>query len=433
MVRLRRRRPAAGAHANFGPRRARSCPCARSAAPARAAVTTWDVESAELEGRVGVGAPVAHLRAHPAGDPVLLACTQYRSASKPHWQLVALSVAGAAADDGAGPHGPITAPVEVLAEDVGLCSALAVAEDGAEGDGGDGSDASGAPRLSAFRCAPFVALAASGRVAYLYRSRTHTVHTVQPSPSQDLLSAACCTADAGCGALAAVGDASGVVWLLRTDHVAPAPTAVLRRGGELAADQAEAGVDPGRREEGTLGAGVKPRRHAWRAGADVRYTRLHWHLAGVRALAFAHGTRFLVSGGEEAVLVTWHVGASTRGFLPRLGAPVAAVASSADGTRYAVTLQDNSVRMVGAAENQELWCLRGVSIGACPTAPSYPTRVHAATASPPPLQRRQQCPCAPAERRRAPCAPTRARAPWWSRAPTARGRCSSGTPPRTAT
>lgn len=50
--------------------------------------------------------------------------------------------------------------------------------------------------------------------------------------------------------------------------------------------------------------------------------QLRWHMDPVRSLAFSHDQQFLVSGGNEKVLVFWHLDTDHPQFLPRLAGPI---------------------------------------------------------------------------------------------------------------
>ncbi len=85
-------------------------------------------------------------------------------------------------------------------------------------------------------------------------------------------------------------------------------------------------------------------------------TVLHWHAHAVSSLCFSPNGAQLLSGGEEGVLVVWHLGASgnaaSKEFVPRLGAPLSAiaVANGLDGREqeYAVSLADGSITFVSS-------------------------------------------------------------------------------------
>jgi NET1-associated nuclear protein 1 (U3 small nucleolar RNA-associated protein 17) len=60
-----------------------------------------------------------------------------------------------------------------------------------------------------------------------------------------------------------------------------------------------------------------------RSEGEPRTATMHWHAHAVPALAFSVDGTFLVSGGEEMVLVVWQLATGQQQFLPRLGqAPV---------------------------------------------------------------------------------------------------------------
>ncbi|KAK2460106.1 hypothetical protein APHAL10511_007872 [Amanita phalloides] len=57
-------------------------------------------------------------------------------------------------------------------------------------------------------------------------------------------------------------------------------------------------------------------------------TSFHWHAHAVSSLAFTSNGAYLLSGGEEAVLVIWQIHSGKREFVPRLGAPISTVSIS---------------------------------------------------------------------------------------------------------
>ncbi|PFH35935.1 WD domain, G-beta repeat-containing protein [Besnoitia besnoiti] len=102
---------------------------------------------------------------------------------------------------------------------------------------------------------------------------------------------------------------------------------------------------------------------------------LHWHAHAVTSLAFSADGVVLLSGGEEGVLVLWHVRqAFQKQFLPRLGAPVlhiAAQARAADGAdprgsrddeRVAVSCADNSLKLIDLVHFQVSRVIQGLDI-----------------------------------------------------------------------
>jgi NET1-associated nuclear protein 1 (U3 small nucleolar RNA-associated protein 17) len=81
--------------------------------------------------------------------------------------------------------------------------------------------------------------------------------------------------------------------------------------------------------------------------AGMTMATLHWHAHSVGALAFSHDGLYLLSGGQEAVLVIWQLETLKNTFLPRLGGPITHISRCVhDAARYAVCQENNAVRMV---------------------------------------------------------------------------------------
>ena len=77
-------------------------------------------------------------------------------------------------------------------------------------------------------------------------------------------------------------------------------------------------------------------------------TTLHWHAHAVGGLSFNSDGNYLMSGGEEAVLVVWQVSTGNQRFMTRLGAPIEGVAVAGDDTLYATVQKDNTIRIIDA-------------------------------------------------------------------------------------
>lgn len=80
-------------------------------------------------------------------------------------------------------------------------------------------------------------------------------------------------------------------------------------------------------------------------------TMLHWHSHAVSSLTFTPNGAYLLSGGEESVLVIWQLHTGKKEFVPRLGAPVTSIAVSPQtvSEEYLVALADATVLFVSAA------------------------------------------------------------------------------------
>lgn len=80
-------------------------------------------------------------------------------------------------------------------------------------------------------------------------------------------------------------------------------------------------------------------------------TSLHWHAHAVSSVTFTPNGAYLLSGGEEAVLVIWQVHTGKKEFIPRLGAPINAVSVSSRGTaeEYLVRLADSTHSFISSS------------------------------------------------------------------------------------
>ncbi|KJE98056.1 hypothetical protein CAOG_08091 [Capsaspora owczarzaki ATCC 30864] len=96
---------------------------------------------------------------------------------------------------------------------------------------------------------------------------------------------------------------------------------------------------------------------------------MHWHANAVAHMCFSSDGVYLISGGLESVLVMWQLQTGHRQYLPRLGAAITAVATSADDTLYAVSHADNSIRIVSAVSLKTLRIVQSLKLGERDSAP----------------------------------------------------------------
>lgn len=90
--------------------------------------------------------------------------------------------------------------------------------------------------------------------------------------------------------------------------------------------------------------------HFVRPKSKPVHTVLHWHAIPLNTLCFNPDGNFLCSGGEEGVLVQWHLNDShKKTFLPRLGAPIASSRSSQSSNFTAISTTDNCIRIIDTA------------------------------------------------------------------------------------
>ncbi|KAL1637628.1 NET1-associated nuclear protein 1 [Diplodia intermedia] len=77
---------------------------------------------------------------------------------------------------------------------------------------------------------------------------------------------------------------------------------------------------------------------------------LHWHRNPVGAVKWSLDGNYIISGGQETVLVLWQLQTSKKQFLPNLTSAIDGVVVSPSGTSYAVQLADNSVIVLSTTE-----------------------------------------------------------------------------------
>lgn len=76
---------------------------------------------------------------------------------------------------------------------------------------------------------------------------------------------------------------------------------------------------------------------------EVQTSYLHWHSLSVNCLNFSSDGSYLLSGGNECVLVKWILNKNEPTFLPRLGSSIIYLNSSQDQTFYVSTHLDNCI------------------------------------------------------------------------------------------
>lgn len=86
-------------------------------------------------------------------------------------------------------------------------------------------------------------------------------------------------------------------------------------------------------------------------GKRAQTTTMHWHAHAVSALTFTPNGAYLLSGGEENVLVIWQLHTGKKEFVPRLGASILAITvrqAKENEEEYLIGLADGSYLVVGA-------------------------------------------------------------------------------------
>jgi NET1-associated nuclear protein 1 (U3 small nucleolar RNA-associated protein 17) len=95
---------------------------------------------------------------------------------------------------------------------------------------------------------------------------------------------------------------------------------------------------------------------------------LHWHAHAVSALTFTSNGAYLLSGGEESVLVIWQIHSGKKEFVPRVGAPIDSVAvtrTQSGEEDYLLALADGSLVFIGSAKLRISRSYSGIKLGKC--------------------------------------------------------------------
>ena len=80
--------------------------------------------------------------------------------------------------------------------------------------------------------------------------------------------------------------------------------------------------------------------------ASVPASKMHWHAHAALTLTVSPDGNYLLSGGEEGVIVCWKLDSNQRQFIPHLGANVLRVASNRSGNTFAALLRSNSLVLI---------------------------------------------------------------------------------------
>lgn len=99
--------------------------------------------------------------------------------------------------------------------------------------------------------------------------------------------------------------------------------------------------------------------------------RLHWHRVAPRTMKFSPDSRYLVSGGDETVLVMWQLDTNQKQVLPHLTSAILNITISSQGSAYALRLADNSVMVLSTSDLKPSANVSGLAIDAS-SAPFLP-------------------------------------------------------------
>lgn len=95
------------------------------------------------------------------------------------------------------------------------------------------------------------------------------------------------------------------------------------------------------------------------------FKRLHWHRGPVHAVRWSKDGNYILSGGDESVMVLWQLDTARKQYLPHLPSPICNIVVSPTGNSYAVKLADNSIMILSARELRAHTTITGLQL--CPT------------------------------------------------------------------
>ncbi|KAJ5312918.1 hypothetical protein PENANT_c018G01177 [Penicillium antarcticum] len=92
--------------------------------------------------------------------------------------------------------------------------------------------------------------------------------------------------------------------------------------------------------------------------------KLHWHRGSVNTVRWSKDGNYIISGGQESVMVLWQLDTGRKQFLPHLSSPICNIVISTSGSSYVIKLADNSVMVMSTRELQPLATITGLQL--CP-------------------------------------------------------------------
>lgn len=96
---------------------------------------------------------------------------------------------------------------------------------------------------------------------------------------------------------------------------------------------------------------------------------LHWHAHAVSSINFTPNGAYLLSGGEESVLVIWQLHTGRKEFVPRVGAPIATInvarSLKSGEEEYLLGLVDSTYTFVSSTNLKITRSYARVKVGEC--------------------------------------------------------------------
>lgn len=96
---------------------------------------------------------------------------------------------------------------------------------------------------------------------------------------------------------------------------------------------------------------------------EILARKLHWHRTAVNSVKWSRDGNYIISGGNETVLVIWQLDTNQRQYLPHLSTPILGLTVSTTGSAYALRLGDNSVMVLSTADLLPFASVSGLALG----------------------------------------------------------------------
>lgn len=90
--------------------------------------------------------------------------------------------------------------------------------------------------------------------------------------------------------------------------------------------------------------------------------RIHWHAHMVSSITFTTDGAYMLSGGEEGVLVLTQLETQRHQYLPRLGGPIRSISVSPNEIKFAICLDSNRICIVDSINNTIVKTIEGIGI-----------------------------------------------------------------------
>ncbi|RJE20870.1 hypothetical protein PHISCL_06793 [Aspergillus sclerotialis] len=102
-------------------------------------------------------------------------------------------------------------------------------------------------------------------------------------------------------------------------------------------------------------------REGWKA---LSPRKLHWHRGPVNTVRWSKDGNYILSGGNEPVMVLWQLDTGKNQFLPHLPSAISSIAVSPTGNLYVLKLANNSTMVLSARELKPCATITGLQL--CP-------------------------------------------------------------------